>query len=288
MQKCTRILSFFALMFLFLFSSSSQAKPDRDKNPHDKNAPLCRAARTGNLVLLRSEIKTGTPVDQRNEVETTPLILASEYPNEAESLQMVKYLLKKGADIHAVNKFKFNSLAASALMKHTVVFNYLLKKAGYSKGDEQTRIDFKNAIVALLSNNKCHEARDLIEIYAENFAEDQLDPYFTFLSFNQRAAIELFGKTCNKCGRILGSLTAVENLESISSSDESSTDESKSSSDTSVKFIGRRVRIDGQHRPDDFILRGCGHIHCKACGVKGKKDACPVKGRQSKYWIQLH
>ena len=81
--------------------------------PKNLKSDIFSAASSGDLSSIQWFIEQeGINVDKRNSYNWTPLILASLYSDDHpdESLSVVEYLIEKGADVNAKNKYGYTSL----------------------------------------------------------------------------------------------------------------------------------------------------------------------------------
>jgi ankyrin repeat protein len=71
---------------------------------------IFQAAENGNIKRIKTLLRKGIDIDNRDEEGNTPLILASLYTSSTSSIATVKYLLDRGADINALNYTRMNAL----------------------------------------------------------------------------------------------------------------------------------------------------------------------------------
>ena len=102
---------------------------------------LMLAARYGRLEMVKFLIDKGADINIKNRIGSTAIHVASEYGR----IDVVKYLVKKGADVNAGNKYGYTPLMRASLSKHPGTVKYLIKKGAKVKAKA------KNGFTALMS-----------------------------------------------------------------------------------------------------------------------------------------
>ena len=106
------------------------------QNPWDGTTALMMASKKGHLEVVKYLVKEGADINQVSRYERTALIEASENGH----LEIVKYLIKIGVDISAKNVNNYTALMLASGSGHIEVVRYLIEKGVdiHNKGEYGT------------------------------------------------------------------------------------------------------------------------------------------------------
>ncbi|MCB1157639.1 MAG: ankyrin repeat domain-containing protein [Leptospiraceae bacterium] len=117
---------------------NSKAEPD-SKDVYDRT-PLHEASYTGFLGIVQSLVEKKASINAKDINEKSPLILAAEYAPEEDGLQVMNYLINKGAEINAADRNGRTAMHALSLRTHLKGMDLLIKrKSGVNQQDKQKR-----------------------------------------------------------------------------------------------------------------------------------------------------
>ena len=117
-MRFLRIIIFSILFFIISISSNSYVFSNDIKTLNDQ---LIAASTDGDLAGVKTFIKQGADINYYVEYRGTPLNFASINGH----LEIVKYLVENGADIH-FNKFNDTPLRSTSVNGHLEIVKYLI------------------------------------------------------------------------------------------------------------------------------------------------------------------
>jgi len=121
MKKTIIIASLILVAFSNLTSASeSSISMNMKEFSITTNTPLCTAIIKGDLETIKKFIEYGSDINETSN-GLTPLMFAARY----NKVDIIKYLLAKGADKNAKDSKGYNALKYAELSKSTEAYNYL-------------------------------------------------------------------------------------------------------------------------------------------------------------------
>lgn len=121
MKKTIIIASLILVAFSNLASASeSSISMNKKEFSITTNTPLCTAIMKGDLETIKKFIEYGSDINETSN-GLTPLMFAARY----NKVDIIKYLLAKGADKNAKDSKGYNALKYAELSKSTEAYNYL-------------------------------------------------------------------------------------------------------------------------------------------------------------------
>ena len=120
--------------------------PEANETDENGRTPLMNAAKSGNLWLLKSLIKSGADVKKRDNEGWTSMMYAIRYQN---TLEVIDILAKNGALLNDKNNYLTSTLSmASMWSENPEILNRVLNS--YFPGDKEI---FKSFILCITSEN---------------------------------------------------------------------------------------------------------------------------------------
>jgi hypothetical protein len=116
---------FGVLTVILLVLAACGSSPSPSSQPSDADQRLLDATQDGNLSGVRSALNAGANVNARNSYDQTPLMIACVNDN----LEIVKYLVERGADISLQDKAGDTVFDYSESI-HPAIFEYLCSLEG--------------------------------------------------------------------------------------------------------------------------------------------------------------
>ena len=120
--------------------------PEANETDENGRTPLMNAAKSGNLWLLKSLIKSGADVKKRDNEGWTSMMYAIRYQN---TLEVIDILAKNGALLNDKNNYLTSTLSMAAMWsENPEILNRVLNS--YSPGDKEI---FKSFVLCITSEN---------------------------------------------------------------------------------------------------------------------------------------
>lgn len=120
--------------------------PSANETDENGRTPLMNAAKSGNLWLLKSLIKSGADVKKRDSEGWTAMMYAIRYQN---TLEVIDILAKNGALLNDKNNYSTSTLSMAAMWsENPEILNRVLNS--YSPGDKEI---FKSFVLCITSEN---------------------------------------------------------------------------------------------------------------------------------------